>query len=158
MNMRSFDFAPLYRSSVGFDRLAQAMDSLVRHDGSSPSYPPYNIEKTGDDSYRISLALAGFSESEVHVETCGGQLTISGSRHTASKNGNGSAKEGANREFLYQGIAERSFERRFELDALIRVKSASMENGLLHIDLEREIPEELKPRSIPVGRSAPIAA
>lgn len=153
MNMRNFDFAPLYRSTVGFDRLAQAMDTLARHDGGTPSYPPYNIEKTGDDTYRISLALAGFSESDVAIETSNGQLTIAGGR-SKTETGNGAAPG----EFLYQGIASRSFERRFELDSMIRVKGASMENGLLHVDLERVIPDELKPRRIPIGNSEAISA
>lgn len=147
MNMRTFDFSPLYRSSVGFDRLAAAMDSLVRKDAATPSYPPYNIEKTGADSYRISLAVAGFGEKDISIETCNGRLTVSGSRADNAANG-------SDREVLYRGIAERAFERRFELDALVRVEGASMENGLLHIDLIREIPDELKPRKIEIGNGA----
>ena len=153
MNMRAFDFSPLYRATVGFDRLAHAMDSLMRNDASTPSYPPYNIEKTGEDSYRISLAVAGFNQDEISIETCNGQLTISGAR----KNGGGK-QEG--REVLYRGIAERAFERRFELDAQVKVIGASMENGLLHVDLIREVPEELKPRKIEIlnGRIETIQA
>ena len=144
MNLRTFDISPLYRTSVGFDRLAQVMDGLGRGDTSSPSYPPYNIEKTGEASYRISLAVAGFSEDEIEIETSNGQLKVSGSHKETQEKGNG-------RSFLYRGIAERAFDRRFELDAHVKATGANLENGLLHVDLEREIPEELKPRRIEVG-------
>lgn len=114
-----------------------------------PSYPPFNVEKTGEDDYRITLAAAGFSEDDIDIETREGQMTISASRE-------GAAKE--DREFLYRGIAERTFQKRFELDANVKVVSASMENGLLHVDLVREVPEALKPRKIAIDRVEAIAA
>lgn len=149
MNMRAFDLSPLYRASVGFDRLATTLNTMARTDAAATAYPPFNVEKTGDDAYRITLAVAGFSEDDVDIETREGQLSISASRE-------GAAKEG--REFLYRGIAERSFQKRFELDANVKVVSAAMENGLLHVDLVREIPEALKPRKIAIDRVEKITA
>ncbi len=150
MNMRTLDLSPLYRASVGFDRLASTMNSLSRADAAATAYPPFNVEKTGDDAYRISLAVAGFGESDIDIETREGRLTISASRKdTAREKG---------RDFLYRGIAERSFEKRFELDANVKVTSAALENGLLHVDLVREIPEALKPRKISINRVEEIAA
>ena len=149
MNMRAFDLSPLYRTTVGFDRLASTMNTLARADAAASTYPPFNVEKTGEDAYRISLAVAGFGESDIDVETREGRLTISAGR----KDG---AKEDS-RKFLYRGIAERSFEKRFELDANVKVVSATLENGLLHVELVREIPEALKPRKISVNRVETIA-
>ncbi len=149
MNMRAFDLSPLYRATVGFDRLASTMNAMSRADAAATSYPPFNVEKTGEDAYRITLAVAGFGEDDLDIETREGQLTISASREGAEK---------ADREFLYRGIAERSFQKRFELDANVRVESATMENGLLHVDLVREIPDALKPRKIAIDRVESIAA
>ena len=148
MNMRAFDLSPLYRASVGFDRLAGTLNALNRSDPAVAGYPPFNVEKTGEDSYRISLAVAGFGEDEIRVETREGQLTIAASREESA---------GREREFLYRGIAERAFEKRFELDANVRAVSATMENGLLHVDLVREIPEALKPRRIDISRVEKVA-
>ncbi len=143
--MRAFDFSPLYRSTVGFDQLHSLLDSVSREAG-SPTYPPYNIERTGDQNYRITMAVAGFSESDLSLEVNQNVLTISGKR---------SEQEGTN--YLHQGIAGRSFERRFQLADHVEVKGASLANGLLHVDLERRIPEQLKPRQIAItsGHSKP---
>jgi molecular chaperone IbpA len=145
--MRTFDFAPLYRSTVGFDRLFNMFDQLGGVEGSAPTYPPYNIERTGENAYRITVAVAGFKESELAIETKENTLTIRGEKQ---------AKETENAgEVLYQGIAARAFERRFQLADHVYVKGASLENGLLHVDLEREIPEAMKPRQIPIGGGKP---
>ena len=143
--MRNFDFTPLYRHSVGFDRLANALDNMLQIDQSTSSYPPFNIEKTDEHKYRITLAVAGFAESELLIETKEGKLVVSGSK--AADNDEG-------REFLHRGIAERGFERRFQLADHVKVTEARMENGLLHIELEREIPEALKPRQIEIKGAA----
>ena len=140
--MRTFDFAPLYRSTVGFDRLFNMFDQLGGLEGSAPTYPPYNIERTGENAYRITVAVAGFKDDELAIETKENTLTIRGEKQ---------AKETQNGEVLYQGIAARAFERRFQLADHVFVKGASLENGLLHVDLEREIPEAMKPRQIPIG-------
>ena len=145
--MRHFDLTPLYRSTVGFDRLASVLDAVMSHDVSAPAYPPYNIEKTGDDAYRITVAVAGFSEDELSVESKEGQLVISGRR--AEKG------EDQGRTYLHRGIAERGFERRFQLADHVKATGATVENGLLHVDLVREVPEALKPRRIEIGRTAP---
>ncbi len=146
--MRTFDFAPLYRSTVGFDRLFSMFDQqLSGVDGAAPTYPPYNIERTGENAYRITVAVAGFTDSELSIESKENTLTIRGDK---TKQENGS-------EVLYQGIAARAFERRFQLADYVQVKGASLENGLLHVDLEREIPEEMKPRQIAIGGSKPKA-
>jgi molecular chaperone IbpA len=142
--MRTFDLAPLYRSTVGFDRLFSLLDQVAGVDA-APSYPPYNIERTGENAYRISLAVAGFTEADLSIETKENTLTIRGER----KKGAESAAE-----MLYQGIAARAFERRFQLADHVEVKAAALANGLLHVDLAREIPEQLKPRQIPIGTSA----
>ena len=149
MNMRAFDLSPLYRASVGFDRLATTMNALSRADAAASTYPPFNVEKMGEDAYRITLAVAGFSEDDIDIETREGQLTIAASRQGAEK---------ADREFLYRGIAERSFQKRFELDANVKVVSANLENGLLHVDLVREIPDALKPRKVTIDRVEKISA
>jgi molecular chaperone IbpA len=144
--MRTFDFAPLYRSTVGFDRLFNLFDQLGGVDGSAPTYPPYNIERTGENAYRITVAVAGFKEDELSIEAKENTLTIRGEKLAKQDNGG---------EVLYQGIAARAFERRFQLADHVFVKGASLENGLLHVDLEREIPEAMKPRQIPIGGAKP---
>lgn len=140
--MRQVDFSPLYRSTVGFDRLFSMLDSLAQPD-SGQSYPPYNIERTGEDAYRISMAVAGFSENDIAIEAHRNVLSIKGERKD-EKNGEG--------ELLYRGIAARSFERRFQLADHVEVVGAELKNGLLHIDLKRSVPEELKPRKIEIVR------
>ena len=136
--MRTFDFSPLFRSSVGFDRLAQMMDSARDE---APSYPPYNIERTGEDQYRITMAVAGFGENDIEITAQENALTVVGKQ----------PKDEAPKSLLYRGIAGRPFQRRFELAEYIRVTGASLENGLLHIELVREVPEAVKPRTIKIG-------
>jgi molecular chaperone IbpA len=146
--MRTFDLAPLYRSTVGFDRLFSLLDREVGgFDGGAPGYPPYNIERTDEDTYRVTVAVAGFTENELSIEVKENTLTIRGEKQ-AKENG----KDG---EVLYQGIAARAFERRFQLAEHVVVEGASLENGLLHVDLKREIPEAKKPRQIPIGGGTP---
>ena len=140
--MRHVDFSPLYRSTVGFDRLFTMLDSLGQPD-SGTSYPPYNIERTGEDSYRISMAVAGFSDDEIDIESHRNVLTVKGERKEETK-GEGS-------EIIYRGIASRAFERRFQLADHVEVSRATLKNGLLHIDLKRNVPEELKPRKIAIS-------
>ena len=140
--MRTFDLAPLYRSTVGFDRLFSMLDQVSGFDAGS-TYPPYNIERTGENAYRITVAVAGFGENELSIEAKENTLTIKGEKQTKDeKNGD---------EVLYQGIAARAFERVFQLADYVQVKGASLKNGLLHVDLVREIPEAKKPRQIPIG-------
>jgi molecular chaperone IbpA len=141
--MRHVDFAPLYRSTVGFDRLFSLLDTLGTPDNGQTTYPPYNIERTGDDAYRISMAVAGFSETEISIEAHRNVLTVKGERTEEGKD------EG--KEVLYRGIAARAFERRFQLADHVEVEGASLKNGLLHIDLKRSVPEELKPRKIAIA-------
>ena len=141
--MRNFDFSPLYRSAIGFDRMANILDNLNRAEQTQPSYPPYNIELTGEDKYRITMAVAGFDRTEVNIEVNQNNLTVSANKAT----------EEESRTYLHQGIAARSFERRFQLADHVQVQSANYENGLLHIDLQRIIPEAMKPRNIPIGVS-----
>lgn len=138
--MRSFDLTPLFRSTIGFDRLADMLDSVSQFD-SGVSYPPYNIERTDENHYRISLAVAGFGEQDLNVEVKEGVLTVAGKR--------GGEPEKAH--YLHQGIAGRSFERRFQLAENVEVRGARLENGLLHVDLERLVPEEKKPRRIVIS-------
>lgn len=138
--MRTFDLAPFYRSTIGFDRLFSLLDQASDN---SPGYPPYNIERTGENAYRISVAVSGFSEPELSIVAKENTLTIKGEK-TANENTEGQA------EVLYRGIAARAFERVFQLADHVQVKNASLENGLLHVDLVREIPEAKKPRSIPI--------
>jgi len=140
--MRTFDLAPLYRSTVGFDRLFSMLDNTAGLDA-APGYPPYNIERTGDDAYRISVAVAGFADSELSIEAKENTLTIRGDKQVKADEKPG--------EVLYQGIAARAFERRFQLADHVQVTGASLVNGLLHVDLVREIPEAKKPRQIPIG-------
>ena len=144
--MRSLDLSPLFRATVGFDRLASALDAASRLDESAYSYPPYNIEKTGDDSYRIVMAVAGFGEDELDVTAKENTLTITGKKAAA---GNGA--ENGETKYLHRGIANRAFERRFDLADHIKVTGARLENGLLSVELVREIPEAKRPRSIKIG-------
>ena len=141
--MRSFDFAPYYRSTVGFDRLFSMLDQVGGVEGSAPSYPPYNIARTGENDYRISVAVAGFTDADLAIEAKENTLTLRG-----EKQSNDEEKSG---DVLYQGIAARNFERSFQLADHVQVKGASLENGLLHIDLVREIPEAKKPRLVPIN-------
>lgn len=142
--MRSFDFAPLFRSTVGFDRMSQLLDAATRLDESQLAYPPYNIEKTGEDAYRITMAVAGFGQDDLTMVSQENGLVISGKGQEAA--------EGV--EYLHRGIARRAFQRRFELADHIKVKGAELANGLLHVDLVREVPEEQKPREIKIGVAA----
>lgn len=139
--MRSYDLTPFYRSTIGFDRLFSLLDQVS---DSAPGYPPYNIERTGENAYRISVAVSGFSEGELSIVAKESTLTIKGEK-TANENGKDQS------EVLYRGIAARAFERVFQLADHVHVKNASLENGLLHVDLMREIPEAKKPRSIPIN-------
>jgi molecular chaperone IbpA len=139
--MRHVDFSPLYRSTVGFDRLFTMLDSLAQPD-QAQTYPPYNIERTGDNTYRVTMAVAGFSETELAIEAHAHVLTVKGEKSDDNTEGS---------EFLYRGIAKRAFERRFQLADHVEVTAASLKNGLLHIDLLRSIPETLKPRKIAIA-------
>ncbi|HUN12247.1 MAG TPA: Hsp20 family protein [Rhabdaerophilum sp.] len=143
--MRSFDLAPLYRSTVGFDRLFSLMDQVGGFEQPTQSYPPYNIEKTGENAYRISLAVAGFTEADLTIQAEENSLIIRGEKKVEA--------DRAEREFLFQGIAARQFERRFQLADYVAVTAARLENGLLHVDLVREVPEAKKPRVIPIGEA-----
>ncbi|MFV0244603.1 MAG: Hsp20 family protein [Qingshengfaniella sp.] len=143
--MRNFDLAPLHRATVGFDQIADLMDRVLSSDVSQPSYPPYNIEKTAEDGWRISIAVAGFAESELSVEQRENALIVSAKK----------AADGGNRVYLHRGIATRAFERRFHLAEHVRVTGAAHLDGMLHIDLIREVPEALKPRQIAISRTAP---
>ena len=145
--MRTFDLAPLYRATVGFDRIADLMDRALVGDTATP-YPPYNIEKTAENAYRISIAVAGFAPEDMAVEVKENTLHI-----TARK-----APETAERTYLHRGIATRAFERKFALADHVKVSGASHEHGMLHIDLIREMPEALKPRRIEIGRPREIEA
>jgi molecular chaperone IbpA len=136
--MRSFDLAPLYRATVGYDQIADLMDRVLTKDISQPSYPPSNIEKTAEDAWRISLAVAGFSDADLTVEVRENALLVSGRK----------SEEDDDRTYLHRGIATRAFERRFHLADHVRVSGAAHENGMLHIDLVKEVPEALKPRRI----------
>ena len=140
--MRHVDFSPLYRSTVGFDRLVSMLDSLAQPEGGQ-SYPPYNIERTGDDAYRISMAVAGFSDEDISIEAHRNVLTVKGEKNENAEQDGG--------EVLYRGIASRAFERRFQLADFVEVQGAELRNGLLHIDLKRNIPEEMKPRKIEIS-------
>lgn len=139
--MRNLDFAPLYRATVGFDQIADMMDRVLSSEVNEATYPPYNIEKTADDAYRISIAVAGFSEQDLGVELREGQLIV-----TARKQ----SEDDKQRTFLHRGIATRAFERKFQLADHVRVTGATHADGMLHIDLVREMPEALKPRQIEI--------
>ena len=143
--MRAVDFSPLYRSTVGFDRLFSLLDQVGQPE-SGTTYPPYNIERTGDDAYRVTMAVAGFGEEEVSIEAHRNVLTVKGEKKEESAN------EGS--ELLYRGIASRAFERRFQLADHVEVTGATLKNGLLHVDLKRNIPEEMKPRKIEISSAA----
>jgi molecular chaperone IbpA len=135
-----FDFSPLYRSTIGFDRFARMLDEMSAFE--APAYPPYNVERIGDDEYRITMAVAGFGQDDLNIELKQNTLTISGKKTDRSENSG---------EVLHQGIASRAFERRFQLADFVEVRGADLENGLLHVTLKREIPEAMKPRSIPIN-------
>lgn len=147
--MRSFDLAPLYRSTVGFDRLFSLINQLENGDAANQSYPPYNIEKISEDGYRISIAVAGFSEADLAIETKENWLVIRGEKKAET--------ERPESEFLFRGIAARQFERRFRLADHVSVTGAHLENGLLHVELVREIPEAKKPRQVPISTGAESA-
>ena len=136
--MTRFDLSPLYSSTIGFDRLASLIDSIGGFEGEPAGFPPYNIEKTGDDAYRLTMAVAGFGESDLNIEVKQNSLTIAGER----------TSEETDRQFLHHGIAGRAFQRRFQLADYVEVKGAELKNGLLHVDLVREIPDTMKPRAI----------
>ncbi len=146
--MRNFDLAPLYRATVGFDQLADLMDRVLTDTNTAASYPPYNIEKTADDAYRITIAVAGFSDEDLTVEVREGALFVSARK----------SKEDSDRVFLHRGIANRAFERRFHLADHVRVTGASHVNGMLNIDLVREVPEALKPRRIEIANGDTVEA
>ena len=148
--MRSIDFTPLYRSAVGFDRLARQLESAARTSQEN-GWPPYNIETTGENAYRIEIAVAGFKPDELTIEARENQLTVTG-RKTANDDA------AANRTYLHRGLAERDFERRFQLADYVVVTEASLDNGLLAVSLKRELPEALKPRRIEIATGAPTAA
>jgi molecular chaperone IbpA len=139
-----YDLSPLFRSTVGFDRMASMLDSMTRMEEQQAGYPPYNIEKIGENQYRISMAVAGFGEDELDVEVEDTTLTVKGKAKSEEESGDEHSS------FLYRGIARRAFERRFQLAEFIEVTGAKLENGLLHIDLVREVPERMKPRSVAI--------
>ena len=141
--MDRFDFSPLFRSTIGFDRLARMVDSAARFDTATPTYPPYNIESTGDDSYRLTMAVAGFSRDEIDITVHENTLVISAKAQ----------KEGAETQgrYLHRGIARRAFERRFSLADHMKVTGAHLDNGMLHVELVHEVPEAAKPRTIAIG-------
>ncbi|MBN2906568.1 MAG: Hsp20 family protein [Rhodobacteraceae bacterium] len=145
--MRHYDFGPLYRATVGFDRVADLMDRVLSSDMPNPSYPPYNIEKTSENGYRISIAVAGFTADELSVEVKENALIIAARK----------APEPQERTYLHHGIATRAFERRFALADHLRVTGATHADGMLHLDLVREVPEALKPRRIEIAKGAPKA-
>ncbi|SMY06200.1 Hsp20 family protein [Flavimaricola marinus] len=146
--MRTYDFAPLHRATVGFDQIADLMDRVMTNEGSQTNYPPYNIEKTSDDGWRISIAVAGFSDTDLNVEVREHALLVAARKPET---------DGETR-YLHRGIATRAFERRFHLADHVRVTGASHENGMLHIDLVREVPEALKPRRIEIAKSQSTSA
>jgi molecular chaperone IbpA len=139
--MRAMDFAPLYRSTVGFDRLFSRLDTLAQADA-APAYPPYNIERTAENAYRVTMAVAGFGEGDLSIESRENTLTVKGEKAEEKVDGV---------EVLHRGIASRAFERRFQLAEYVEVKGATLKNGLLHIDLVRVIPEAMKPRKIDIA-------
>ena len=143
--MDRFDFSPLFRSTIGFDRLARLVDTAARVDSTALSYPPYNIEKTGEDAYRLTMAVAGFSQDELDITVHENTLIVTGKAQKEDENGR----------YLHRGIARRAFERRFSLADHIKVVGASLDNGLLHVDLVREVPEAMKPRTIKITAGEP---
>lgn len=146
--MRNFDLAPLYRATVGFDRIADLMDQVLTDTTTAATYPPYNIEKTDEDAYRISIAVAGFADEDLSVEVRENALIVSARKAT----------EDEGRTYLHRGIANRAFERRFHLADHVRVSGASHVNGMLNIDLKREVPEALKPRRIEIANGDTVEA
>lgn len=142
--MQTIDFSPFYRSTVGFDRVFNRLDTLVGQE--AKTYPPYNIERTGEDAYRISIAVAGFANGDIAIETKENSLVVKGAKP---------ADADKSREFLHRGIAERAFELRFQLADYVEVHGAALENGLLHLELKRELPESKKPRSIQINGGTP---
>ena len=144
--MRNFDFSPLFRYSVGFDRLEHLLDTAERRHGQTPSYPPYNIERSEDNSYRISVAVAGFTEEDLEITQTENSLLVTGKGQTKENCGS----------YLHQGIANRSFERRFDLADHVKVRNANLDNGMLTINLEREVPEALKPRQIEISKGPTV--
>ena len=142
--MTRFDFSPLFRSTVGFDRMMNLLESASRVDEPGAGYPPYNIEKTGDDSYRITMAVAGFGPDDIEIESKENALLVTGRQ-----------ADNGERTYLYRGIAGRAFQRTFQLAEHVKVTGADLENGLLHIELAREVPEALKPRKIEIATSKP---
>lgn len=144
--MQTYDFSPFYRSTIGFDRLFNRLDNIVGQE--SKSYPPYNIERLGEDAYRISIAVAGFARDDISIEAKENTLNVKGGKAPQSQDDK--------REFLHRGIAERAFELRFQLADYVEVSGADLENGLLHIELKRELPESKRTRQIPIGGGASI--
>ena len=140
----AFDLSPLFRSTIGFDRMSRLLDAAMRADDSAVSYPPYNIEVLGENAYRLTMAVAGFGENDINITVQENSLLVSGK----------TAKSDEDKKFLYRGIAGRAFERRFELAEYIKVDSAALENGLLHVELVREVPEAMKPRTIKIETKA----
>jgi len=156
--MRAFDLAPFYHSTVGFDRLLSMLDQAGAEGAAAPGYPPYNIKRSGENSYNISVAVAGFAGADLSIEVKENTLTIRGNKQSSGEEES---------ELIYQGIAERNFERKFQLADHVQIKGASLENGLLQVDLLRVVPEAMKPRAIPIttakkvvleGNAAKIAA
>ena len=142
----AFDFSPLYRNTVGFDRIVQLLDAASQGSASNTNYPPYDIEVTGENQYTITIAVAGFAENELEIQSENGVLQVRGKKE----------KDETERQFLYQGIAYRSFERKFQLADYVKVTGANLENGLLKIDLFKEIPEAMKPKKIAIGNARTI--
>ena len=138
-----FDLTPLYRSTIGFDRLARMLDDAASFE--PPTYPPYNIERLSEDDYRITMAVAGFGPHDINIDVTGNALTVTGKK---------AEKQEAKSEYLHQGIAARTFERRFQLADHVQVKGAEMDNGLLHVTLKREVPEALKPRTVAIKQAS----
>ena len=143
--MDRFDFSPLFRSTIGFDRLARLVDTATRVDNTALSYPPYNIETTGEDAYRLTMAVAGFARDELDITVHENTLIVTGKAQREDENGR----------YLHRGIARRAFERRFSLADHLKVTGASLDNGLLHVDLVREVPEAMKPRQINIANGEP---
>ena len=146
--MRTFDFSPLYRAAIGFDDVSRMLESLSRQDDSAFAYPPYNVEKADEDHYRITMAVAGFAEDDLDIVVERNELIVKGQ----------SQPDGEDKTYLHRGIAARAFERRFKLADHIKVTDANLVNGLLHIDLVREIPEEMKPRTVKIGANPGVTA
>jgi len=143
--MDRFDLSPLFRSTIGFDRLSRLMDAATRVDNAALAYPPYNIEKTGEDAYRLTMAVAGFGRDEIDITVHENTLTVTGKSKTEEEESR----------YLHRGIARRAFERRFSLADHLKVVGASLDNGMLHVDLAHEVPEAAKPRKIQIGTGQP---